>query len=91
MPNKQSYLPKIIQLYQAMYDKVDTANTYGDVSKVMVDKSSELSLNGVCPVLAASINAELGKVFPRSPSVLIDKTIAKDTLGKVLAAVKSLT
>jgi hypothetical protein len=91
MPSKQTYLPKIIQLYQAMYDKVDSATTYGDVSKTMVDKSAELSLNGVCPVLAGAINAELGKVFPRSPSVLIDKTIAKDTLGKVLAAVKSLT
>lgn len=91
MPNKQSYLPKIIQLYQAMYDRVDSASTYGDVSKTMVDKSIELSLTGVCPVLSASINAELGKVFPRSPSVLIDKTIAKDTLLKVLTAVKSLT
>ena len=91
MPNKQTYLPKIITLYQAMYDRVDTATTYGDISKVMVDKSAELGLNGVCPILAGAINAELGKVFPRSPSVLIDKPLAKETLGKVLAAVKSLT
>ena len=91
MPNKQTYLPKIITLYQAMYDRVDTATTYGDISKVMVDKSAELGLNGVCPILAGAINAELGKVFPRSPSVLIDRPMAKNTLGKVLAAIKSLT
>lgn len=91
MPNKQTYLPKITQLYQAMYDKIDTAVTFGDISKTMVDKSSELSLNGVCPVLSAAVNAELGKVFPRSPSVLIDKTVAKDALSKVLSAIRSLT
>lgn len=91
MPNKQTYLPKMIQLFQAMYDKVDSATTYGDVSKVMTDKSKELALIGVCPVLSAAINNELGNVFPRSPSVLIDKTLAKDTLSKVIAALKTLT
>lgn len=91
MPSKQTYLPKMIQLFQAMYDRVDTASTYGDVSKVMVEKSKELSLIGVCPILSGAINTEIGKVFPPSPSILIDKAVAKDTLSKVLAALRTLT
>lgn len=92
--DKKDTAAKFALIYQAVYNQVPVAVTWGELIKTVETESAKSMIGGKLPVVSRAINDQLVKNgFPVSPSVLItveDRQKAQTVLTKVITALQNL-
>lgn len=89
-PDKGQTRLKLIEMYQFLLTQVSATITYGDLAQKLNTKAQELGIVGKALTFQTTLNAELSKILPHSPSILVEPTVVTPAFIKAISIIQKL-